>query len=168
MEKAEFSGNRRFRIVRRLGAGGMGVVYEAEDAERQERVALKTLKHRDADTIYQLKREFRALADLSHPNLVSLYDLFVDEDACFFTMELIRGKEFLSWCAVERGKPGESVDVKLRVKGEALLWVSGMFAGRRVASSGGDYVEGSGGYRFRAVVDSAGTVEVKFLRMGLW
>ena len=65
-------------------------------------------------------------------------------------------------------EPGESVDVKLRVKGEALLWVSGTFAGRRVASSGGDYVEGSGGYRFRAVVDSTGQVDVKFLRMGLW
>ena len=65
-------------------------------------------------------------------------------------------------------EPGQSVDVKLHVKGEALLWVSGTFAGRRVASSGGDYVEGSGGYRFKAVVDSTGTVEVKFLRMGLW
>ena len=64
--------------------------------------------------------------------------------------------------------PGESVEVRPRVRGEDLLWVTGKFAGRRIESSGGDYVEGSGGYRFRAVVDSSGNVAVKFIRMGLW
>jgi len=64
--------------------------------------------------------------------------------------------------------PGESVEVRPRVRGEDLLWVTGRFAGRRIESSGGDYVEGSGGYRFRAVVDSSGNVAVKFIRMGLW
>ena len=64
--------------------------------------------------------------------------------------------------------PGESVEVRPRVRGEDLLWVTGRFAGRRIESSGGDYVEGSGGYRFRAVVDSSGGVSVKFIRMGLW
>ncbi len=64
--------------------------------------------------------------------------------------------------------PGESVEVRPRVNGEDLLWVTGRFAGRRIESSGGDYVEGSGGYRFRAVVDSSGNVTVKFIRMGLW
>ena len=75
----------------------MGVVYEAEDLERHEHVALKTLKQRDPDTIYRLKREFRSLADLNHPHLVSLYDLFIDDDSCFFTMELVRGVTFLEW-----------------------------------------------------------------------
>ena len=65
----------RYRVVRRIGAGGMGVVYEAEDRERGQRVALKTLAAPDVDKIYKLKREFRALADLSHPNLAALYDL---------------------------------------------------------------------------------------------
>ena len=64
--------------------------------------------------------------------------------------------------------PGESAEVRPRVRGEDLLWVTGRFAGRPVASSGGDYVEGTGGYRFRAVVDSAGRVEVRFIRMGIW
>ena len=64
--------------------------------------------------------------------------------------------------------PGASVEVRLRVKGEDLLWVTGQFEGRRIASSGGDYVEGSGGYRFRAVVDSSGRIRVKFVRMGIW
>jgi hypothetical protein len=64
--------------------------------------------------------------------------------------------------------PGESVEVRPRVTGEDLLWVAGRFGGRRIASPGGDYVEGSAGYRFRAVVDSAGRIEVQFLRMKLW
>ena len=64
--------------------------------------------------------------------------------------------------------PGESVEVRPRVNGEDLLWLSGRFGGRPIASSGGDYVEGSAGYRFRAVVDSAGHAEVKFIRLGIW
>jgi len=64
--------------------------------------------------------------------------------------------------------PGESVEVRPRVRGEDLLWVTGRFRGRRIDSHGGDYVEGSGGYRFRAVIDSAGRADVQFLRMGLW
>jgi hypothetical protein len=64
--------------------------------------------------------------------------------------------------------PGESVEVRPRVKGEDLLWVSGRFGGRPIASHGGDYVEGSANYRFRAVIDSAGNAEVRFLRLGIW
>lgn len=64
--------------------------------------------------------------------------------------------------------PGESVLVRPRVQGEDLMWVSGRFAGRAIESNGGDYVEGTGGYRFRAVVDSAGRVELRFIRMALW
>ncbi len=64
--------------------------------------------------------------------------------------------------------PGESVEVRPRVQGEDLLWVTGRFGGRPIASHGGDYVEGSGGYRFRAVIDSAGRAQVKFVRLGIW
>jgi serine/threonine protein kinase len=92
----DFGGNARFRVVRRIGAGGMGVVYEAEDLQRGQRVALKTLRSTDSNTLYRLKREFRALADLHHPNLVSLYELVVGEE-CFFTMELIHGSDFAAW-----------------------------------------------------------------------
>ena len=64
--------------------------------------------------------------------------------------------------------PGDSVVVRPHVQGEDLLWISGRFAGRPIESNGGDYVEGSGGYRFRAVVDSSGHATVKFIRLGLW
>jgi hypothetical protein len=86
----------RYQVVRRIGAGGMGVVYEADDLERGQKVALKTISNPDVEKMYQLKREFRALADLSHPNLVALYDLVVAADSCFFTMELLDGVDLLA------------------------------------------------------------------------
>ncbi|MBV8758517.1 MAG: protein kinase, partial [Deltaproteobacteria bacterium] len=87
----------RYEVLRRIGAGGMGVVYEAQDRERGQKVALKTIADPDVAKLYQLKREFRVLADLSHPNLVALYDLVVDAEACFFTMELVDGVDLLAY-----------------------------------------------------------------------
>jgi serine/threonine protein kinase/tetratricopeptide (TPR) repeat protein len=85
---------KRFVIERQLGEGGMGVVYQALDLERNARVALKALTQRDALNIYRLKNEFRQLADLSHPNLVTLHELWNDGGSWFFTMELVDGKSF--------------------------------------------------------------------------
>ncbi len=87
----------RFEIVRSIGEGGMGIVYEAFDTERRSRVALKTLSRLDAGGIYRLKNEFRALADVSHPNLVQLHELFADDGQWFFTMDLIDGVRFDVW-----------------------------------------------------------------------
>jgi protein kinase-like protein len=90
-----FPGTWRFRVIRRLGAGGMGVVYEVHDVARDEVVALKTLLQTGAADFYRLKREFRSLSDVAHPNLVCLYELFVEDDRCFFTMELVNGVSFV-------------------------------------------------------------------------
>jgi serine/threonine protein kinase/tetratricopeptide (TPR) repeat protein len=87
----------RFRILRHLGEGGMGVVYEARDEERDVGVALKTLRHLTADSLAQFKREFRAMQDLHHPNLVRLGELVADGDRWFFTMELVQGGDFVSY-----------------------------------------------------------------------
>jgi hypothetical protein len=83
----------RFLVVRTLGEGGMGVVYEAFDKERGMTVALKTIRDAQGDAVYRLKREFRALQGVEHPNLVRLYDLFAEGNTCFYTMELIPGRE---------------------------------------------------------------------------
>ncbi len=87
----DFSGTERFALVRVLGRGGMGIVYEAHDRRRNEIVALKTLHRVNPTDIYHLKHEFRGLADVAHPNLASLYELVVEGPHCFFTMEIVNG-----------------------------------------------------------------------------
>ncbi len=87
----------RFRVTRRVGEGGMGIVYEAWDQERNVRSALKTLTRVNPDALYLFKNEFRSLADMSHPNLVALYELFQEEGQWFFSMEYVEGVHFLEF-----------------------------------------------------------------------
>lgn len=91
----QFLGTERFVVQQKLGEGSMGAVYLAYDQERKARVALKTLRRVDASGIYRFKREFRALTDVHHRNLVGLYELFVEGDEWFFTMEYVPGVPFL-------------------------------------------------------------------------
>jgi len=94
---SDFLGTQRFRIRRRLGSGGMGMVYEAHDSETNKLVALKTLTRAEASHISRFKNEFRSLADVSHPNLVALYEFMADGQYWFFTMELVQGVNFLEY-----------------------------------------------------------------------
>jgi hypothetical protein len=88
---------RRFEVARQLGEGGMGTVYEALDTETGRRVALKLMRGGNADALVRFKREFRALQDLHHPNLVTLGELVSEGDQWFFTMELVHGVDFVTW-----------------------------------------------------------------------
>src|SRR5262245_5454197 len=118
-----FSGTTRFEVRRLLGEGGFGVVYEAFDRERATPVALKVLRRAEGTSLYRFKREFRALADVSHPNLVALDELFTDGPHWFFTMELIHGETFVSYVRrsllaaddATAGPPGQVDDRRLRL-----------------------------------------------------
>ncbi|MBL8950153.1 MAG: serine/threonine-protein kinase PknK [Myxococcaceae bacterium] len=95
MSQADFVGTKRYTPTRLLGAGSWGRVWQAYDAERNAFVAVKLLQRPSADALIRFKREFRALQDVVHPNLVTLYELLSDKDQWFFIMELVDGRNFL-------------------------------------------------------------------------
>ncbi|HEY0195032.1 MAG TPA: serine/threonine-protein kinase [Kofleriaceae bacterium] len=89
----------RYVIRGRLGAGGMGVVYEAWDGELDRDVALKVI--RSVGNVHakraRLRREARAMARLSHPNVVPVFDIGTHHDQLFIAMELVRGPSLRAW-----------------------------------------------------------------------
>jgi serine/threonine protein kinase len=89
-----FSGTSRFEPIRLLGTGGMGSVYLVSDRQLGRQVALKTLNLSSGLDLYQLKREFRTMADLKHENLVVLHELISEGEQWFFTMEYVEGVPF--------------------------------------------------------------------------
>jgi hypothetical protein len=99
-----FRGTARFRLVRFLGQGGMGLVYEAFDEASASPVALKLLPFVSPESLSRFKREFRAIADVHHPNLVRLHELVAEGAQWFFTMELVHGIDLLSYVCGENVK----------------------------------------------------------------
>ena len=84
-----------YRIIERIGAGGMGEVYLAEDTELNRKVALKFLPHhlcQDADCRARFKREAQAAAKLSHPNIITVHEVTEYNDRPFFVMEYLQGR----------------------------------------------------------------------------
>src|SRR5919112_73832 len=85
----------RYRIVRRLGSGGMATVYLAEDEVLGRRVAVKILNERyanDEQFVERFRREAKSAAGLSHPNIVSIYDRGEAEGTYYIAMEVIEGR----------------------------------------------------------------------------
>ncbi|HVS64324.1 MAG TPA: AAA family ATPase [Thermoanaerobaculia bacterium] len=129
---AEFAGTSRYRVVRRLGSGGMGEVYEVWDREWEASVALKRLTRTEPKQLARFKREFRSLAHVSHPNLVTLYELVVGDEHSMITMELVEGIDFLSWV---RGRGSVSYDPSgdtLRLSPADTTVVGGDDSGRSI------------------------------------
>ena len=86
--------DRRYRINKVIGIGGMAVVFEAQDLLMRRNVAIKMLKdeiNHDTQSVKRFINESKAVAMLSHPNIVNIYDVSVKEDLKYIVMELVEG-----------------------------------------------------------------------------
>jgi serine/threonine protein kinase/formylglycine-generating enzyme required for sulfatase activity len=97
----------RYVVLERLGAGAMGVVYAAFDPDLDRKIALKLLPpyHRDSNRVRReerLVREAKAIAKLSHPNIVGIFDVGVHKEQVFLAMEFLGGGTLKRWMTVEK------------------------------------------------------------------
>src|SRR5687768_15952460 len=109
----------RYRIIRRIGSGGMADVYEAEDTQLGRRIALKLLYRRfaeDAEFVERFRREASSAAGLNHPNVVQVFDRGQWDGTYYIAMELLEGRN-LKQIVREYGalEPSLAVDIVLQI-----------------------------------------------------
>jgi eukaryotic-like serine/threonine-protein kinase len=107
----------RFVVLRRLGSGGMGVVYAARDDELERDIAVKLLQptHDDEGSRQRLLQEARAMAKLSHPNVVAVHEVGEHEGQVFVAMELVRGETLRAWAQAQPRSWRQVLAVMLQV-----------------------------------------------------
>jgi serine/threonine protein kinase len=100
-----------YSVVEKIGAGGMGVVYKAEDTDLRRIIALKFLVEQagaDPKAREQLRREARTASSLNHPNICAIYEVGEQSGKAFIAMEYVEGKS-LSKLIRPEGLPVETV-----------------------------------------------------------
>jgi serine/threonine protein kinase len=111
-----------YRIIGKLGVGGMGIVYEADDLSLPRRVALKFLPEElagDADAARRLRREAHAIGLLNHPNICTIYEVDEHKGRAFIAMERLEGRTLKAHIARKKLTTAEILDIALQVA-EAL------------------------------------------------
>jgi serine/threonine-protein kinase len=108
----------RYRVLERLGAGGMATVYLAEDQRLGRKVAVKRL-HSDSpdDAAQRFEREAKVGASLSHPNLVTVFDTVADDEGVLIVMEYVEGENLAQLMGRERVAPEQAVSIIRQVAG---------------------------------------------------
>lgn len=101
----------RYVLAARLGAGAMGVVYRAVDPQLGREVAIKVLRRPHPLLRDRLGREARAMAQVSHPNVVAVYDVGEAEGQVYIAMELVLGQTLRQWQEQAARTPGELVEL---------------------------------------------------------
>src|ERR1700759_5707738 len=109
----------RYRVVRRLGTGGMAEVFLAEDQQLGRQVALRLLHRRfseDPGFVERFRREAEAAAGLQHPNVVSVYDRGQFEDTYYIAMEYLPGRSLKQVIRDEAPlEPVRAIDIAIKI-----------------------------------------------------